>query len=613
MSTRAFSVPVVQVSGGIIVSSIGLLAGFQLGGVGTIDPLSITYIEGQTQDAWSTMALVAAGETPASTTHLETVTGSNATDYERTILGITALGEDPRTFGSENLVAKLQQDFYVDNQIGSNEQVNDDVFGILALASAGVPLDADIMIDALAAVLSNQNPDGGWAWNVGGDSDTNDTAMALSALAEFGMIPGDPEIDAGLAYLLSTQNEDAGFPYQGGGASDGASTAWVISALEKLGIDAGTWSVETETPYTFLHGLLTEDGSYKWIPSDESGSLFVTSYAVIAEAGASYPVNRIEATTPLVDFRIEGPESQVCEGSVAALNALDVVINAADQCDYTYNIDELSFGPYLTQINDDAAEGLDGWLYFVDYLSPPVGAADYNLEDGDEVLWYFGEWGWEPLRLSLSDDSITKSETTTATVKSFDQSTWSAVDAAIVSFNPTATTSASGTAELSHDTPGTYGVIAEKEGYIRSAGVQLTITGDQGHDIGLSVNVAAPGTGDGGDDGGDGGDGGSGGPDLGFTISETGLDFGSLEPGQTGSDTVVLENSGIDNLTITSQVTGDSLFVDNTSIDALSWASWFLPLTATETHEADVELEIPLTESLGSQTGSLIFWATQTD
>jgi len=107
-----------------------------------------------------------------------------------------------------------------------------------------------------------------------------------------------------------------------------------------------------------------------------------------------------------VFFRIVGSQGEICRGAIEAENALDVVINAADDCNYTYVIQSTSFGPYLSQINSDKAEGLKGWLYRVDGVLPNVGAADFALSGEENVLWYYGEFDDEPPALGEVSDSV---------------------------------------------------------------------------------------------------------------------------------------------------------------------------------------------------------------
>ena len=51
-----------------------------------------------------------------------------------------------------------------------------------------------------------------------------------------------------------------------------------------------------------------------------------------------------------------------------------------------------SFGPYVDQVGRYPAP-VDGWVFKVNGVSPPVGADQVELKDGDTVLWYWAQFG----------------------------------------------------------------------------------------------------------------------------------------------------------------------------------------------------------------------------
>mgnify|MGYP001590642745 FL=1 len=69
---------------------------------------AINYISAKPQNAWITMALAAAGQNNIPSDHLKNITGNNANDYSPAILAITAINQNPRTFGGSDYVAKLE-------------------------------------------------------------------------------------------------------------------------------------------------------------------------------------------------------------------------------------------------------------------------------------------------------------------------------------------------------------------------------------------------------------------------------------------------------------------------------------------------------------------------
>jgi hypothetical protein len=55
-------------------------------------------------------------------------------------------------------------------------------------------------------------------------------------------------------------------------------------------------------------------------------------------------------------------------------------------------VTQSSFGPYVDQIGLFPAAGSGGWVFKLDGASPPVGADQTALKDGDTLLWYWADF-----------------------------------------------------------------------------------------------------------------------------------------------------------------------------------------------------------------------------
>jgi hypothetical protein len=78
---------------------------------------------------------------------------------------------------------------------------------------------------------------------------------------------------------------------------------------------------------------------------------------------------------------------------VVGANALEVLQNTARAAEFYAHVTTTSFGPYVDQIGYFPAVGQTGWVFKVNGISPPVGADQVQLKDGDRVLWYFAQFG----------------------------------------------------------------------------------------------------------------------------------------------------------------------------------------------------------------------------
>lgn len=102
-------------------------------------------------------------------------------------------------------------------------------------------------------------------------------------------------------------------------------------------------------------------------------------------AGARVHV-RVEGKTRT----IFGASQPFVEGGANALTALET---AAALGEFYVHLTTLSFGTYVDQIGLYPAAGQAGWAFKVNGTSPPVGADQVTLHDGDTVLWYWAQFG----------------------------------------------------------------------------------------------------------------------------------------------------------------------------------------------------------------------------
>lgn len=177
------------------------------------------------------------------------------TDFQRTIIGVTAAGQDPRDFGGLNLVEIVKgtmlpnghfADSVADNKTGrpvGEDLVNAHIFGVIALHSAGEPIpNRDKCLEWL---VKQQHKDGGFTWDVKYfddpadydlvESDVDMTAAGLMALAILGEDETNPVVREALDFLHDQQLDDGGF--HSWGTENPESCAWVIQALTLLGQD----------------------------------------------------------------------------------------------------------------------------------------------------------------------------------------------------------------------------------------------------------------------------------------------------------------------------------------------------------------------------------------
>lgn len=93
-----------------------------------------------------------------------------------------------------------------------------------------------------------------------------------------------------------------------------------------------------------------------------------------------------------VTVRVEGKTQSIFGSSpvkVEAPNALVALDAASISGEFYVQVIQASFGPYVSQVGRYPGAGASGWVFKVNGVSPPVGADQVILKDGDEVLWYY--------------------------------------------------------------------------------------------------------------------------------------------------------------------------------------------------------------------------------
>ncbi|MBT6691245.1 DUF4430 domain-containing protein [Candidatus Parcubacteria bacterium] len=560
---------------------------------------TIDYLQSQTQNAWTTQALAAANVNNSDVSYID----ASTSDLMTAIKSVLALAANNSQ--DQDVVISLSDTINSNmsaGQLGSADLLNDDFWGLMALKSIGQTDNIDTIKDF---ILSAQNTDGGWGWSTTAGSDSNDTAAAVMALLDAGFTSSDAQLAAALAYIQTTQNDDGGFGYDVDSDSDGASTAWVIATLNKSNVSPSTWEKNNNNPVLFLESLQQADGSFLWLPSDQQGSAMVTAYALLALSDGTYPVNYIQLNDDQsevgVDLRIEGPTETIClAADLQASTVLELLETAADACDFEYIAEDTAYGTYVSSIGGVDAQGMEGWQYWVDWQSATVGAADYQLSDGEDVLWAYGQFDIKPSRVEINSTVLDTSESLIVTVQHFDGSDWLAWPSAELHIgSETYHSGDNGQLTITLNNDGVYEVWAEQSSaYIRSNKLYVTVGDGVSNTVDLLVDIESDGSGSGQDA-------------IAFSVSQSNINFGSLKPGQSADTILSLNNTGNVSVYIEASILGDDIFKDNVSLGQSMWEDFNIYLPTTDSNSVNVGLEIPNSFSgSGQKSGQLIFWAT---
>jgi hypothetical protein len=222
---------------------------------------------------------------------------STSGDLAKLILAAVAAGQNPRTFGGTDSVARLEAMAGADGRMATaNDTFLSHLLAVLALASVRRPISNA----AVDQILEGQQENGGWAWDGSQTTaaDTNSTAFAVQALAAAGQAQSQA-VAAALDYYRAIQNDDGGWPYQSpsdfGTDSDANSTAVTIQALIAAGEEPAAWeSSGGANPVERLEAFQNESGAFAWQAAMPDDNLLATVQALPALAGRAFPLARMD-------------------------------------------------------------------------------------------------------------------------------------------------------------------------------------------------------------------------------------------------------------------------------------------------------------------------------
>ncbi len=173
----------------------------------------------------------------------------------------------------------------------------------------------------------------------------------------------------------------------------------------------------TNTAHGTLYALYLENGTVAW--SYDLGewclsSPFVWNGKLIvgADNGRVYAFSNFstlwEGDITLIPENIAITLTDGTQTSISGDSALYALINASQLGGFNVNITNSTWGLYVESVYNIPGSGLCGWFYWVNYPIedlPNVVSEDYNLKDGDLLIWYYGCYDpntWQP---SLPIDS----------------------------------------------------------------------------------------------------------------------------------------------------------------------------------------------------------------
>lgn len=230
------------------------------------------------------------------------------TAFERELLVVAAAGADPHDFAGFDLVEEILDRKRPDGSFpyvpGGRGEINDTVFAMLALGPIDEPAARQAVQQGAEWLLTQQNEDGGWNWEVKGrPSEVDLTGAAIQALNAAGR-PNTEGQKKGFEYLRTAQRPDGGFAElpESEGESNVASTAWAVQGLWAAGENPETWRTgsgeASEEPLDYMETMQQPDGHARWKKSVDVNGIWMTAYVAPAFAGQALPIPAVPRAAP---------------------------------------------------------------------------------------------------------------------------------------------------------------------------------------------------------------------------------------------------------------------------------------------------------------------------
>ena len=372
------------------------------------------------------------------------VVGSQATDYSRVIIALTAIGKDPTNVAGYNLIENLSDYNFVTGQ-----GINSTIYALIALDTweFELPEAATTTREKLIKnILSGQLANGGFSYS-GDEADPDMTAMAIQALKPYYQKNSDVKtaVDRAIDTLVAIQLPNGG--YKSSGFENAESAAQVVTALASLGINSNN-DERFNKVISNIMKYSSEDGGFKHVLSEQKANGMATVQVGYTFAAYNRLLNNQTALYDMSDtkqdnngnnpgggddgsggddggdpstpgnngnepspggnpseneeigyttFSIRISSSEVPLKSTktklyAGETVFDVLKRVTTENGVVLSYRETVYGTYIDGIAgvyEFDRGSLSGWMYRVNGYFPSYSAALYTLSPGDSVEWLY--------------------------------------------------------------------------------------------------------------------------------------------------------------------------------------------------------------------------------
>lgn len=355
---------------------------------------------------------------------------SAAQTYSKAVLALGAIGVDPAKLYPVNSnnpidVGALLEELTTTSYFDAPWVLLADLHDCVTLTAA--------QINALITLLKeNQSESGlyGYEWESQFYTDADTTAYAVAALAALYNTNDVAKevIDKAIAGLSAAQDASTG------SFGNANSDAMVIVGLAAMGIDPDTDSRFVKNGKSVVDGLLSYansshngflyNGSDNALATEQGFRALVAAYQVM-QTGNAYNVYDFSHNTALIPGRATGSGTVSTPGDSSGDNIRVTITIKGEKNDYWLNGKTVTIpgdgatvyhalikalegsgitqagaaSGYVSSMTKDGETlgefvnetGNDGWLYKVNGSLPNMGLTEFEIKNGDTIVWYYTE------------------------------------------------------------------------------------------------------------------------------------------------------------------------------------------------------------------------------
>ncbi|RKD21437.1 S-layer homology domain-containing protein [Caminicella sporogenes DSM 14501] len=160
-----------------------------------------------------------------------------------------------------------------------------------------------------------------------------------------------------------------------------------------------------------LKGTSSGGGAGGAVPKDESKTVYIRvegyDHTIIPRTKITVPLFSLDEYLGEADGSSATPSSGWGKDRFKAPTNAHAIVKVLEDYGIRYDFQDYGWGLYIAMIDGDREfdhGGMSGWMYRVNDRMPNVGSNGKYLKDGDDIVWYYGAYGFDTVYTKMRVD-----------------------------------------------------------------------------------------------------------------------------------------------------------------------------------------------------------------